>query len=140
MLSKLFEQKCKELQDEIFHLIEERLHMQGVILKESKDSLELIIDLEDNAKGDSDADKVVREKIKEAKERIKVKEQRALADLEMQTKMKECEVERRLADRMLNIEAERLTWLKEEQLMEKKYIFDKYLPADSIIRECAIES
>jgi hypothetical protein len=105
MLSKLFEQKCKELQDEIFHLIEERLHMQGVILKESKDSLELLIDLEDNAKGDSDADKLVREKLKEAKERIKVKEQRALADLEIQTKMKECEVERRLADRMFNIEA-----------------------------------
>jgi hypothetical protein len=56
MLSKLFEQKCKELQDEIFHLIEERLHMQNVILKESKDSLDLLIDLEDNAKGDSDAD------------------------------------------------------------------------------------
>ena len=105
MLSKLFEQKCKELQDEIFHLIEERLQMQGVILKESKDSLELLIDLEDNAKGDSDADKLAREKIQEAKERIKVKEQRALADLEMQTKMKECEVERRLADRMFNIEA-----------------------------------
>jgi hypothetical protein len=49
MLSKLFEQKCKELQDEIFHLIEERLHMQGVILKDSKDSLDLLIDLEDNA-------------------------------------------------------------------------------------------
>lgn len=105
MLSKLFEQKCKELQDEIFHLIEERLHMQGVILKESKDSLELLIDLEDNAKGDSDADKLVREKLQEAKERIKAKEQKALADLEMQTKMKECEVERRLADRMFSIEA-----------------------------------
>ena len=49
MLAKLFEQKCKELQDEIFHLIEEKLHMQGVILKESKDSLELLIDMEENA-------------------------------------------------------------------------------------------
>ena len=114
MLAKLFEQKCKELQDEIFHLIEERLHMQGVILKESKDSLELLIDLEEHSKGDSQTDKQAREKIQEAKERIKTKEQKALADLEMQTKMKECEVERRVADRMLAIEAKRVTWLKEE--------------------------
>ena len=60
--------------------------------------------------------------------------------MEMQTKMKECEVERRLADRMFSIEAQRVTWLKEEQLKEKSEILDKYLPMDSIIRDCALES
>jgi len=58
----------------------------------------------------------------------------------MQTKMKECEVEHRVADRILAIETSRVTWLKEEQLKEKAEILDKYLPGDSILRECAIES
>ncbi len=38
-------------------MIEEKLHMQGLILKESKDSLELLIDMEEKSTGDSEADK-----------------------------------------------------------------------------------
>ena len=63
MLAKLFEQKCKELQEEIFHLIEEKMHIQGVIIKESKDSLDLLIEMEENSQGDTQADKEAREKI-----------------------------------------------------------------------------
>jgi hypothetical protein len=45
MLAKLFEQKCKDLQEEIFHLIEEKMLMQAVILKDSKDYLNLSLKL-----------------------------------------------------------------------------------------------
>ncbi len=53
MLAKLFEQKCKELQEEIFHLIEQRMQMQNVIIKENQDSLELILDIESKLTGNS---------------------------------------------------------------------------------------
>ena len=44
--------------------------MQGVILKESKDSLELLLEMEENSMGDQE----VLDKVKEAKEKVKVKE------------------------------------------------------------------
>lgn len=49
LLAKLLEQKCKELQEEIFGLIEHKMHLQGLIIKESKDSLELVIEIESKA-------------------------------------------------------------------------------------------
>lgn len=39
------------------------MHMQGVIIKESKDSLDLLIEMEENSQGDTQADKEAREKI-----------------------------------------------------------------------------
>ncbi len=71
MLAKLFEQKCKELQEEIFHLIEEKMHMQGLIIKESKDSLELVIEMEDKAVGDTEHEKAIREKAAKIREAVK---------------------------------------------------------------------
>ena len=89
LLAKLFEQKCKELQEEIFHLIEEKMHMQNAIIKESKDSLELVIDIESKATGNSEGDKKLREQAAKLREAAKKKEEKALADLEMQFKIKE---------------------------------------------------
>lgn len=57
----------------------------------------------------------------------------------MQTKLKECDIERGVADHILALEGTRLTWLKGEQLREKQEIFEKYLPSDSVIKEVAQE-
>lgn len=45
--------------------------MQGLILKESKDSLELVLEMEDKAVGDTEYDKQIREKAAKMKEAIK---------------------------------------------------------------------
>jgi len=60
MLAKLFEQKCKELQEEIMQLMEQKLNMQGLIIKDSKDSLELVIDIEQRATTNSPMDENLR--------------------------------------------------------------------------------
>lgn len=56
LLAKLFEQKCKELQEEIFNLMENRVLMQNLIIKENQDNLDIIIDLESKITGDSTTD------------------------------------------------------------------------------------
>jgi hypothetical protein len=40
-----------------------------------------------------------------------------------------------VSERMMEMETQRLQWLKGEQLKEKTEILDKYLPSDSVIRE-----
>jgi hypothetical protein len=78
MLAKLFEQKCKDLQEEIFHLIEEKMLMQAVILKDSKDSLELVLEIETKATSDSECDKKLLDKASKLREAAKNKEEKAL--------------------------------------------------------------
>ena len=55
-------------------MIEEKIHMQGVILKESKDSLELVLDIERAAKSDSPHDQKMRAQAQEMREMIAKKE------------------------------------------------------------------
>ncbi len=73
MLAKLFEQKCKELQEEIFHMIEEKMHMQGLIIKESKDSLELVLEMEANSVNEYEYElhKKIRDKAQRMREIVK---------------------------------------------------------------------
>lgn len=135
MLAKLFEQKCKDLQEEIFHLIEEKMLMQAVILKDSKDSLELVLEIETKATSDSECDKKLRDKASKLREAAKNKEEKALQDLENSFKLKEQALDRVVSERFFDLESQKLQWLKSEQLMEKREIMDKYLPIDSVIRD-----
>lgn len=49
MIVELFELKCRELQDEVFNLLEEKLHKQGAIKKEYKDKQDVVSKLESQA-------------------------------------------------------------------------------------------
>jgi Cu2+-containing amine oxidase len=40
-----------------------------------------------------------------------------------------------VSERYYDLESQKLQWLKEEQLKEKREIMDKYLPMDSVIRD-----
>lgn len=135
MLAKLFEQKCKDLQEEVFHLIEEKMFMQAAILKDSKDSLELVLDMESRATSDSEVDKKLREKAAMLRQGAKQKEEKALHDLENSFRLKEQALDREVSERYYDLESQKLQWLKEEQLKEKREIMDKYLPMDSVIRD-----
>ena len=108
-------------------------------MKDSKDSLDFILDLESRATSDTPHDVSVRAKTKELREAVQRKEARALAELENQFRVKEQEVDRRVAERQMAIESERLQWLKREQLREKSEVLEKYLPVDSVVRDWAQE-
>lgn len=114
MLARLFEQKCKDLQEEVFHLIEEKMLMQSAILKDSKDSLELVLDIESRAISDSDGDKKLREQATKLREAAKLKEEKALQDLENTFKLKEQTLDREVSERYYDLECQKLSWLKEE--------------------------
>ena len=73
MLVELFELKCRELQDEVFNLLEEKLHKQGVIQKEAKDKVEQVDKLMDQAK-----DLDLKEKLMAVKDKILQEEQKEL--------------------------------------------------------------
>ena len=109
--------------------------MQNAILKDSKDSLELVLEIQSKATTDSEGDKKLREQAAKLKEVAKQKEERALNDLENQFKIKEQRLDREVSERMYNIESQKLQWLKEEQLKEKREILDKHLPMESVIRD-----
>lgn len=114
MLARLFEQKCKDLQEEIFSLIEEKMLMQAAILKDSKDSLELVLDIESRATSDSEGDKKLREKATKLREAAKLKEEKALQDLENTFKLKEQSLDREVSERYYDLESQKLSWLKGE--------------------------
>jgi hypothetical protein len=54
------------------------MHVQGLILKESKDSLELVIELENRATGDTPTDEALRKQAAQIRENIAAKEAKAL--------------------------------------------------------------
>lgn len=105
--------------------------MQGVILKDSKDSLELVDEMESKAAGDQ----TLLAKATELRERIKMKEERALQELDMLFKQKEHQLDKDVSSRLMENESRRLAWLKEEQLKEKQEIFQKHLPQDSAVKD-----
>ena len=128
MLAKLFEQKCKELQEEIMQLMEQKLNMQGLIIKDSKDSLELVIDIEQRATSNSPMDENLRKQSAQVREELKTKMERQQKDLDLEFKKKEQKLDRETSERMLNNENQKIQWLKDAQLKEKKEILEKHLP------------
>ena len=135
MLAKLFEQKCKELQEEIMQLMEQKLNMQGLIIKDSKDSLELVIDIEQGATSNSPMDENLRKQSAQVREELKTKMERQQKDLDLEFKKKEQKLDRETSERMLNNENQKIQWLKDAQLKEKKEILEKHLPQDSAVKD-----
>lgn len=111
------------------------MHLQGVILKESKDSLELVIEMERQATGDSQIDQNLRKQASEMREAAKEREKKTLQDLDNAFKKKEHDIDKSVSQRMFQIENKRLQELKESQLREKREMMDKHLPQDSSLRE-----
>ena len=66
ILVDLFEQKCKELQEEVFNLLEEKLHKQAEIKKETQDKVEIL----DRALAKTQ-DEETKKKLEDAKEMVK---------------------------------------------------------------------
>lgn len=111
------------------------MHMQGVILKEHKDSLELVLDMEEKANSGSQVDENLRKQAGILKEQALAKKERALQELEMDFRKKEAQMDRTVSERLFVTETQKMQWLKEEQLKEKKEIMDRHLPHDSALKD-----
>ncbi len=79
--------------------------MQNAILKDSKDSLELVLDIQSKATSDSEGDKKLRDQAVKIKEISKKKEEKALNELEMEFKLKEQKLDQVVSERMYNLES-----------------------------------
>eukprot|EP00347_Sterkiella_histriomuscorum_P023897 403333008 len=122
MLVELFELKCRQLQDEVFNLLEEKLHKRGIIQKEAKDKLDQVQQLQQDCK-----DPEMKEKLQKIAEKLKQDEAKDLQNLEWEYKAKEQHVEANVTGRLIDKENQRLLWLKEQQLQEKKEIYALHL-------------
>ncbi|CDW74865.1 cast multi-domain protein [Stylonychia lemnae] len=130
LLVELFELKCRELQDEVFNVLEEKLHKQGAIQKEYQDKISVIQKLQDQT-----PDQEMKDNLQKIKDNLKKEEQKELQNLEWDYKTLEGQMEMDVNQRLIDKENQRLLWLKEKQLSEKQEVFNQYLPESNSIKE-----
>jgi len=129
LLKKLYEQRARELRDQIIALLEEKVQGRGVVDKDfqvKKDALGALIDGVVKEAGGHVEESVEKQNQRQSEE-LGIDHDRELRELEKDYEKKKGETERKLQAQALDRENKEVLALQEKQLAEKRRIMSERL-------------